>query len=303
MNPFEFDWAQQLVAAFRAPGPVWFGRRLWPGYRLPTCDANGARRLDLTHAGALADCPFRPELLADEVALIGDPVPWPAYDEHAGGLPLQLGHPTNRVLVTETHPDYPRREIQIPAPEGGWLWVEGNPWPAWRMATASYDCHARIIWPADGASWEMIGAVPHRQWGQLTTITCRALARYDADGNLDRRDRPVTRAPVQHSSLLLGRTEPPHRLSLAIRGDDNNPDTLGEIGRWVALDRDRVPWDELTADAHRVATMLCSFGALTVDHSGRTGLPATAGAQWAGVSWGGWRPRLADFREVIGEGL
>lgn len=297
MNPYEFTWAQAQFPFLRGDGPQWFGRPLWTGYRLPFCTANDRRRLDTARVGALAEMPFQDDIANDKVGLPHAQVPWTGNMTHAVGSPIQRTHPTNRVKVIETqYGDV--KTSWIPAPADGYLWVEGHPFPASRMATASSnDMHARLIGKT-GETWEMIGAVPHPdQWGGLETITCLHLARYDLNGELRDGDRHVVRGSIQASALFLGRAEPMHRLGLVIRGDDNDPKSQ-PLDQWVALDPMSVPWGELTPDAHRVAAMLTVHGAYTFDHGGVTGLGAIAGADWVGVDFGGWAPNLSDFRKV-----
>ena len=297
-NPYEFTWAQAQFPFLRGDGPEWFGRRLWYGYRLPFCTANDRRRLDTARVGGLGEMPFQDDVAGDRVGLPYAQVPWTGNMTHAVGSPIQRTHPTARVKVIETDTDYARPPMWIPAPADGYLWAEGNPFPAFRMATdPGQDLHARLI-GATGETWEMSGAVPHYdQWGGLDGITCRNLARYDLNGELRDGDRHVVRGNIQASALFLGRAELPHRLGLVIRGDDNDPKSQ-PLDQWVALDPMSVPWGELTPDAHRVAAMLTVHGAYSFDHGGVTGLGAIAGADWVGVNFGGWAPNLSDFRKV-----
>ncbi|MEZ5350963.1 MAG: hypothetical protein R2714_17460 [Microthrixaceae bacterium] len=296
-NPYEFSWAQAQFPFLRGDGPEWFGRRLWDGYRLPFCTANDRRRLDMARVGGLGEMPFQDDVAGDRVGLPHAQVPWTGNMTHAVGSPIQRTHPTNRVKVIETqYGDV--KTSWVPAPADGYLWVEGHPFPASRMSTdPAQDLHARII-GANGETWEMNGAVPHYdQWGGLNAITCLNLARYDLNGKLRDGDRHVVRGNIQATALLLGRAEPMHRLGLAIRGDDRDPDSQ-PLNQWVGLDPMSVPWGDLTPDAHRVAAMLATHGAVSFDHGGVTGLGCVAGADWVGVNFGGWAPRLSDFRMV-----
>lgn len=299
-NPYEFDQAQTLLPHLRSPGRFLFWS--WKGYRLPACQANLDRRLDTAKVAAVGEMPFRADIADDEVLLPRtDDVPWKQNREHASGQPIQQAHPTERVLVREVDPDYPVREIEIPAPRDGSLWVQGNPWPASRMATeSSYDLHARIVWP-DGRCWDMIGAVPHyTAWGRLKDITCRHLARWDPAGNLDPRDRPVTRAHIDTTALLLGVDEPAHRCALSIRGSDAIRSHDQDIGIWVALDPGYVEsvWADLTPSARRIAAMWRDRGCYTIDHAGQTNAPEVTDGRWSELNLGNWAPQLRHFRRV-----
>lgn len=305
-NPFEFTVAQQTIPALRAPGPRVFGKRAWPGWSQPFCDANLMRPLDTARVGRLGDSPWRtdgnPDVRNDRVGPPRSHVPWPGSDMHGGGNPVQRAHATRTVPVTAMHmwrgisPT-----VHIPAPDAGWLWVEGNPWPAWRMATDNTrDCHARII-TETGESWEMVGAQPvHASWG-LEQIRCSKLAHYSAAGDLLDGTDHVTKGRIQATRLLLGRNEAPHRLGLVVRGDDRDPNAQ-PIDQWLGLDPETVPWDTLTMDAHRVATMLVEHGCYTFDRGGHSALASVSGADWAGVDFGGWAPRMGDFRRVVEAG-
>ena len=296
-NPYEFTPAQSFIPALRGDGPVIFGRPLWTGWREPTCQANDRRILDLATVPRLGDKAFRAELDSSVVAL---PEPWRAPEQHAPGSPIQPAHPTNTVLVEERHPRgwYRPRDLDLPAPADGHLWISGNPFPASRMRASIYDRHARLI-AADGSTIEFYGAEAHYSWGKLVKITCQAVARWTPDGILDPDDRPVTKTTEWATSMLLRRGDIPHRLALVVAGTDDEEDTLDEIGRWVGLPFDAVPWDDLTPDMRPVAEALVHCGAVVIDHGLHSAVGVVADGAWQGVNWGDWRPTLGDFRAVV----
>lgn len=308
-NPFEFTPAQNLIPALRADGPVWFGRRLWKGYRLPACDANLDRVLDTTEVTQVGTDPAFDEHHHDvKVRLPDDESRWRASWTNAGGVPLQAADPATPVKIRVLESVWvDGRKIntgrvaysaEVPGPVARYAWVQGNPQPAAQLQGWN-DAHVRLINP-DGSSTEMIGCLPHHAYGRTHTIDCLALARYSPDGELTGpRDRHVTVWQGRVSELILGRGEVSHRLALIVPGLRDDPSNAHEIGLWVALSHSAVPWDDLTPDAHRVASMLVHHGAITTDHGLHSGVESISGADWIGIDWGGWRPRLGDFRAVL----
>lgn len=302
-DPYVFTWGQENIPGLRKTTYLnFFGNKikLWDGYELPDCQANLARRLDndkiVTGLGAM---PFRAEIYYDDVKPPKSDMPWKTTRQHASGQPIQPTHPTETVKVYETQVEYGAREVEIPAPLDGYAWVQGHPFSPLRMSTAGqqYDLHMRLIQP-DGATFEMIGAVPHyNQWNKLDYITCSHIARYDIYGNIAPGDRTVVKADIQASALSLGVDEPDHRLGLVIRGDDRNPDHDQDLDLWVALDPSAVP-KNLTPDARRFARMAVERGFYTFDHSSKTDLDHITDGRWQNTDFGGWSFKLSDLRIV-----
>lgn len=307
-NPFEFDRVQNLIPALRAPGPVWFGRRLWPGYQLRYCDCNLLRVLDTAEVGQVSTEPaFEAQHHGTLVGLPRDQVPWKPSWNNASGMPLQAADPAKPVTVRVLERAWVDGRLvntgriaytaKVPGPVAGYAWTQGNPQPAGQLQGWN-DAHIRFINP-DGSSTEMIGALPKHAWGQLQSIDCTGLGRFNPDGELtDPRDQvPTAWKGGRTSAFMLGRNEADHRLALVVPGADA-PDTMHEIGMWVALPHSAIPWNDLTPDAHRVASMLVRNGAMTTDHGNRGGIEHVTGADWDGVNWDGWAPDFADFRTV-----
>lgn len=306
-NPFEFTGAQNLFHGLRAPGPKLWGRRLWPGYDLPFCDANLTRALDTTEVGGLATSPAFDEHHHDaRVRLPESQVPWKASWTAADGMPLQAADRTKPITVRKLEQAWVDgrlvntgrvgRTVEVPGPVAGYVWVQGNPQPTSQLQGWS-DAHARLINP-DGSSTEMIGVLPHNAWGRTDYVDCTGFALFDPDGLLIEGVPPTAWKGGRTSALMLGRNEAPHRLALVVPGLVDDESNLHEIGLWVALPHSAIPWDDLTPDGHRLARMLCSFGAITTDHGRFPGIESVSGADWQGVNWGGWAPSLGDFRQV-----
>lgn len=305
-NPFEFTQAQNLFHGLRAPGPKWWGRRLWPGYDLPFTDANLTRKLDTTEVGALATTPAFDEHHHDaRVGLPQGQVPWNAYWNAADGMPLQAADPSKPITVRKLERAWVNGQLantgriehsfEVPGPVANYLWVQGNPQPTSQLQGWN-DAHARLINP-DGSSTEMIGCLPHHAWGRTDYVDCTEYARFDPDGSLIDGEPPTAWKGGRTSALMLGRNEAPHRLALVVPGADA-PDTMHEIGMWVAVPHSAIPWDDLTVDGSRLARMLVHCGAITTDHGQFPGIESVTGADWQGVNWGGWSPTLGDFRVV-----
>lgn len=315
-NPFEFTSQQNLFSFLRQKGSfLWLK---WDGYQLPYCDAF-ERVLDVAVVRQLSDVSaFGPEHAGVKVGLPKDQSRWKSGWDNAGGQPLQAAHVSRTVLVQvrekvwvggeQWNTGGTEYEAEVPAPAAGYLWVQGHPQTGGQLLGWN-DCHARII-NADGSSTEMIKAEPVYSGKNLVKIRCDGLGRYNAEGVLtEPEDRHVTawkegtqkQAPATRiSPLMLGRSEQDHRLAMVVKGTDADPAQVeAHIGLWVALPYDSVPWDDLTPDARRVATMLCKNGAITMDHSpAGSGLVEVMGADWAGVDFGGWEPQMSEFRVV-----
>lgn len=306
-NPFEFTPAQNLIAGLRAPGPKWWGRRLWPGYQLPYCDANLTRVLDTTEVGGLATTPaFEEHHHTAPVGLPEGQVPWKASWTAADGMPLQAADPAKPITVRKLERAWVdgrlvntgriERTVEVAGPVAGYLWVQGNPQPTLQLQGWN-DAHARLINP-DGSSTEMIGVLPRNAWGRTDYVDCTGFGLFDPDGLLVEGVPPTAWKGGRTSALMLGRNEAPHRLALVVPGLTDDESNLHEIGLWVALPHSAIPWDDLTPDGHRLARMLCSFGAITTDHGRYSAIESVSGADWQGVDWGGWAPSLGDFRVV-----
>lgn len=314
-NQFEFTPDQNLWPHLRQKGSfLWWS---WKGYQLPYSDVGADRPIDTSTISQLgAEPAFGPHQHGVELALPKDQSKWKKGWVNASGQPLQLGDPRRLIEVqvmrrtwAGDRPVYRSGDyaytVKVPAPRAGYLWVQGNPQPVEHLS-GWHDQHARILNP-DGSSTEMIGATPKNSGGRTVSVEVRGLGRYDADGRLwDPRDRHVTvwkeeteqDGPAGRiTPMMLGRAEAPHRLAISVPGVDA-PDTLHEIGMWVGLPRTAVPWDDLTPDAHRVATMLVNHGAMTMDHGNRGNVIEITGADWAGVDWGNWKPTYDQFRRV-----
>lgn len=233
--------------------------------------------------------------------------PWSGNYEHAVGNPIQRAHPTKKVEVHETLYGN-HRILHVPAPENGYLWVEGAPMDPWRMAPIpSYDLHAHII-ADDGSSTELIGAVPeYNWWGGLARIWCSHAARFDEHGQKAPSDDYVVKGQIRASELFLsphdilnGRI---HTLGLLVPGDDNDP-TSAPLDRWVALDPRTVPWRDLNEADTVLAECLCAHGAYTFDHAGpHGGIASVSSRDWDQVRFGPWAKSLTFdlFQEVEDE--
>lgn len=307
-NPFEFDAAQNLFAGLRAPGPKWFGRRLWPGYQLPYCDTNLTRVIDTTEVGLLSNTAAFEDHHHD--TRIGQPptgqVPWKPHWNSAGGNPLQAADPKNPIEVrllesiwvngAKVNTGRVERSVTVPGPVAKFAWVQGNPQPAIHLQGWN-DAHVRLINP-DGSSTEMIGCRPHNTSKRTDYIDCTGFGLFDPQGNCVDGTPPTVWKGGRTSELMLGRNESPHRLALVMPGLTDDDTNMHEIGLWVALPHAAVPWDDLTPDAYRWARMLVHNGAITTDHGLYSGCEAVTGADWQGADWGEWSPTLGDFRVV-----
>lgn len=309
-NPFEFTSAQNFWSFLREDG--WF----WKGYQLPYCDV-WSRPLDTTKVTQLSTTPaFESHQHDVPLTFPKDQSKWKARWTNADGQPLQAGDPDQSLTVIVLRTTWVNGKpvhlpgdidytVEVPAPKAGYLWVQGNPQPTTQLR-GWHDQHARIINP-DGSSTEMIGANPTHKAGRTLSVECHGLGRYDPDGKLtDPRDRHVTvwkeetekGVPATRvSPLMLGRDESPHRLAIVVKGTDT-PTSMNEIGLWIALPHDAVPWADLTPDAHRIASMLVNHGAITMDHGGNGGVCEVSGSDWAGLNLGNWIPTFDQFRLV-----
>lgn len=317
-NKFQFTQDQNIWRHLREKGQFLWWK--WKGYVLPGMDpeVEEYRTLDTTAVPGLGVRAFGAHLAGVPVGLPKDQSRWKQSWDNASGQPLQAGDPSIplQVDVLKTHwvggrPRHFSGDVEYSAtiggPIAGYVWVQGNPQPA-NQIVDSTDAHARIVYP-DGSSAEMIGVRLFNSKGRTVRVECRGLGRYNPDGELthaDEGDRHVTAWKEETAQdgpagritpLMLGRTEPAHRLAVSVPGVDA-PDTMHEIGMWVALPEEAVPWGSLTPDAARVARMLVDHGAITMDHGGIGSLVEITGADWKGVDFGKWAPTYDQFRRV-----
>lgn len=301
-NPFEFTDAQSAWNCLRAD------------YEVQPCDVE-ERPLDRAFVSEVTGvAPFAETHAGDRLSLPVDQTNWNGGRQNLSGQPLQKGDPSKtleiNVLKKIWHGDSwtaggVEYTVNVPAPEAGFLWVQGN--PQRNANTISWnDCHARILNP-DGSSTEMIKVRTKNSGSRTVSVECTGLGRYDADGNLwDERDNHVTvwkestqkNVPATRiSPMMLGRHEEPHRLAIVVKGDDRDEGALDEIGLWIALPYDSVPWQDLNpnGDAYRIASMLVNHGAITIDHGGNSGVAEVAGSHWRGFDSEGWAPTLDQF--------
>ena len=133
------------------------------------------------------------------------------------------------------------------------------------------------------------------------TIQCASVGVWDNSTGALLDGRPVIACRRQLAPMLLGRADVmnviPHRLAITVRGSDRDPRHFPWLNDWIALDPKKVPTD-LPREARVLADMLCTHGAIVGDHGGVTNLSVIAGANWNGIDWGGWAPKLSDFRRV-----
>ena len=233
------------------------------------------------------------DLMNDEVRLPRDPVPWRTWDTMQG-RPVQMGHPTKTMKVRASHKDHGVQEFVVPAPNDGPLWVEDFPRPLWSQIIQGTDRHAIVI--GRNTTCEMIGVSTISG-----TIQCASAGVWDNSTGALLDGRPVIACRRQLAPMLLGRADVmnviPHRLAITVRGSDRDPRHFPWLNDWIALDPKKVPTD-LPREARVLADMLCTHGAIVGDHGGVTNLSVIAGANWNGIDWGGWAPKLSDFRRV-----
>lgn len=317
-NPYEFSPAQNLFGFLREDGPRLFGGKpLWKGYRLPT-EPIPDRPLDTATISKLSNTKaFRDELDSSVVEFPKDQSKWKAHWSRMSGQPIQTGDPSQPIEVRvmeqvwvgsgRTNTGNVAYSAQVPGPIGGYLWVQGHPQPV-EQALGWSDCHARLL-NSDGSSTEMIGARPVYSGKKLRYVECSSLGRYSAEGELlYPQDEHVTvwKESTQQGDLKATRISPlmldfferHHRLALVVQGDDKATETMGEIGLWIGLPHSAVPWNDLTPADQRIAQMLVTHGAITMDHGGRSGLVHVSGGQWGGIKFSGWAPKLGEFKVV-----
>lgn len=280
----------------------WF-TGLRPGYKVPISDAPLDRPRDLIKAGTTApidwtEHPSTAGLRDEPIRLPRDPVPWRKWDSMFG-RPVQAAHPTDTMKVRWLHPEYGIDEtVEIPAPNDGPLWVEDFPRPMWSMALDSArnapDRHVIIV--GENVTAELIGVSK-----VSGTPTVRGVGIWDNRTGDLLEGRPVIAAKRQLTPLLLGRDDIMHvlrhRTTITVKGSDADDRHFPWLNDWLALDPATLP-DDLTRDAQVLADMWATFGVIVGDHGGVTSVSQISGANWHGIDFGDWTPRLSDFRRV-----
>lgn len=292
MSSKEYNFWQQLG----------LGRDKW---KPPSSDVPAGRPRDMTRVGTteLVDWnahDLTAEIANDPVRLPSSPVPWKGKASMEG-RPAQAGSSRETVKVRTSHRWHGQNTYHIPKPVDRPLWVEDMPtgmtaqWFA-NLGHPTYDGHA-IVCDTTGRCAELSGV-----WKNTGTIEAKKCGIWSPDGKL-LEGREVIAANRQLLPLLLNRDdlEVPryaHRLTITVRGDDRDPEHFPWLNDWIALDPNRVPAG-LSPHAKVLADILVRFGAVIGDHGGTTNLSVISGAQWKGIDFGGWQPRLRDFVNVV----
>ena len=216
-----------------------------------------------------------------------------------GGRSMQKADPVRYTKFTVGQPQTGYREAMVPLPaRNDGYWIEHNPKPLWRMEFedlmrsfrgegAFYDRHLILIADQPDAEgvmvWELIGVSKSTGW------KAAALAQYNQNGQLVG-GTPITwggtsaqqqgMAPHALSSRMWNTFDPPHRLSLSLKGSDHDPYSYPWANDWLALDPDSIDWSVLTAAERSLASAMVTHGMVVDDH-GSTRITVTDGAQAA----------------------
>lgn len=266
-----------------------------PDWKCPPVDDVTWRYLDTSKVITRRPIAW-PDAIAKEPMNIGQgTVP---YAGSITGIPMQAasGKTTDAFLVSS--PNHGKnRAVNLPRPDCGWYWVEGNPD---RMGNSTvYDRHVCII-HRNGSVHEAIQTELLGGWVQ-------EVGRF-VGGQL-KAGYPVTATGLSMAAYLLAANDPPHRLGAAVKdyyggADGTAAGSVLRAGMTLALKPEAFEraLPKLTPGGLWAATMLKERGVRILDKTGPgggNGIGVQAGAFPSGF-FGEWPFTLGDFDEAVG---